>query len=138
MFGKTKINEKEAGVSPFKKIGCSVAPSYHPPAPGSSPKHTIYAFITYNLICAIFVTQKECNEQRTPDWIHFKKEINKNRPLPGFEPLCFEVSRYRSFHVRRIFVKISRCGIECIPTYLPSYLSTYLDYKSLWRGNDKP
>ena len=28
--------------------------AYNPAAPGSSPKHTIYAFIMYS-ICAIFV-----------------------------------------------------------------------------------
>ena len=29
--------------------------TYHPAAPGSSPKHAIYAFIIYSQICAIFV-----------------------------------------------------------------------------------
>ena len=29
--------------------------TYNPAAPGSSPKHTIYAFIVYGQICAIFV-----------------------------------------------------------------------------------
>ena len=32
--------------------------AYNPAAPGSSPKHTIYAFIIYS-ICAIFVMWKE-------------------------------------------------------------------------------
>ena len=30
--------------------------AYHPPTPGLSPKHPIYAFIIYSQICAIFVS----------------------------------------------------------------------------------
>ena len=29
--------------------------AYHPATQGSSPKHTIYTFINYSQICAIFV-----------------------------------------------------------------------------------
>ena len=33
--------------------------AYHPATLGSDPKHTIYAFIIYSQICAVFVISKE-------------------------------------------------------------------------------
>ena len=38
--------------------------AFHPPAPGSTPKHAIYAFIIYSQISAIFVLHCEKNENK--------------------------------------------------------------------------
>ena len=41
-----------------RKEGCHLC-AYHPAAQGSSPMHTIYDFIIYGQMCAIFVMWKE-------------------------------------------------------------------------------
>ena len=52
--------------------------AYHPAAPGSSPKHAIYAFIIYSQICAIFVMWKEQNKQKEAGFgPFFKKNCRK-------------------------------------------------------------
>ena len=47
--------------------------AYHPAALGSSPKHTIYAFIIYGQICAMFVSSKEQNKQNEAGFGPFLK-----------------------------------------------------------------
>ena len=55
------LHNTKDGYSEFLKMDSSVdssAPTISA-APGSSPKHAIYAFIIYSQICAIFVMWKE-------------------------------------------------------------------------------
>ena len=50
--------------------------AFDPAAPGSSPKHTFYAFIIYSQICAIFVMWKEQNKQKEAGFGPFFKKKN--------------------------------------------------------------
>ena len=85
MFKKTKINEKEAGDGPFKKIaeklfarlGVVIAhlirlPSSHPAAPGSLPKH--------NIPLLQFFSNRTLNLS-----LHCEKDENKQKEA-GFVP----------------------------------------------------
>ena len=53
--------------------------AFHPAAPGSTPKHTIYAFIIYSQICAIIVFALwEKNENKQKEAVFgpfFKKQF---------------------------------------------------------------
>ena len=77
---KDENKQKAAGIGSWYKSNGKCAataqwirlrlPSCHP---GSSPKHTIYAFIIYRQICAVFVSWKQRKTKKRPGMGHFNK-----------------------------------------------------------------
>ena len=47
--------------------------TFHLANPGSSPNHTIYAFVIYSQICALFVFELKNKTKRGIVWPIFKK-----------------------------------------------------------------